>query len=160
MVFVYALRLRQGKYYIGKTENPRSRLMEHINHAGSAWTTIYAPVELIEMIPNCDSYDEDKFTFKYLSKYGINNVRGGSFVSVRLSSAEKSILERICRGSSDQCFVCGGNDHFAEECDENSSDYSSGEEEDIECCSRCGRPSHLSNNCFANFHVDGYRLSQ
>ena len=77
MVFVYVLRLWGGKYYIGKTENPNIRLTEHFNHAGSAWTTKYSPVEIKEIISNCDSYDEDKFTIKYMSIYGVNNVRGG-----------------------------------------------------------------------------------
>jgi hypothetical protein len=135
--------------------------MEHLSDAGSAWTKKYAPVALVEMISNCDSYDEDKFTIKYMSKYGINNVRGGSFVSVHLSSAEKSVLERMCRGASDRCFVCGGNDHFADECEENSTDYSSEEEDEIiQCCFRCGRPNHFANKCFAKFHVDGYGLYQ
>ena len=99
-------------------------------------------------------------------------------MSVHLSSAEKNVLERMCRGASDQCFVCGGNDHFADKCEENSTDYSSEEEDDhfadvceenstdysseedeiIQCCFRCGRPNHFANKCFAKFHVDGYRL--
>ena len=45
---------------------------------------------MIEILSNCDDYDEDKITRQYMDKYGINNVRGGSVVSVNL---DKSMIE-------------------------------------------------------------------
>ena len=53
------------KYYIGKTNNPTFRLEQHFNSAGSAWTKIYPPTKVIEIIPNCDDFDEDKFLWRY-----------------------------------------------------------------------------------------------
>lgn len=40
MVFIYVLELQEGKYYIGKTDNPKFRLENHFNcnDYGSAWT--------------------------------------------------------------------------------------------------------------------------
>ena len=84
MVFIYALRLVKGKYYIGKTNNPCFRLDTHFNSRGSVWTKLYKPIEVIELVSNCDNYDEDKYTMKYMDRYGIDNVRGGSFVSLKL----------------------------------------------------------------------------
>ena len=75
MVFIYALQLEQQKYYIGKTNNPQFRLETHFNSNGAEWTKKYKPVHIVEIIPNCDNYDEDKYTIKYMEKYGINNVR-------------------------------------------------------------------------------------
>ena len=80
MVFIYIIQLEKGKYYIGKTNNPQFRLESHFNSTGSEWTKIYKPLRVIELKPNCDDYDEDKITRQYMDKYGINNVRGGSFV--------------------------------------------------------------------------------
>ena len=95
MVFIYALRLIKDKYYIGKTNNPGFRLDVHFNYLGSIWTKIYKPVEVCEIIPNCDIYDEDKYTRRYMDKYGIDNVRGGSFCEVILDEATMKLLEKM-----------------------------------------------------------------
>ena len=48
MVFIYAIKLEKGKYYIGKTNNPHFRLNTHFNLNGSAWTQKYKPLKAIE----------------------------------------------------------------------------------------------------------------
>jgi len=95
MVFIYALQLQEGKYYIGKTNKPQIRLESHFNSHGSEWTKIYKPLKVIELIPNCNDYDEDKYTRIYMDKYGIHNVRGGSFVSVKLEKSTIDILHLL-----------------------------------------------------------------
>jgi len=74
MVWIYILKLCSGKYYVGKTTNPEFRLADHFDSAGSTWTSKYKPIDLI---PNCDDFDEDKHTLICMNKYGIENVRGG-----------------------------------------------------------------------------------
>ena len=71
MVYIYILQLEQGRYYVGKTNNPQFRLEQHFNSTGSAWTSKYKPVSVETIIPDCDDYDEDKHTKKYMAKYGI-----------------------------------------------------------------------------------------
>lgn len=119
MVFIYVLQLQQGKYYVGKTNNPRYRLESHFCEGGSVWTTIYNPIQVVELIPDCDDYDEDKYTRKYMDKYGIDNVRGGSFVTVELDKSTIDLLVKMSNGTNDQCFACGKKGHFVKDCEYN-----------------------------------------
>ena len=95
MVFIYILLLELNKYYIGKTNYPDIRLDYHFNLDGSEWTKIYKPIKVYEVISNCDSYDEDKYTLKYMEKEGINNVRGGSFSQIELSDEQIKLINQL-----------------------------------------------------------------
>jgi hypothetical protein len=61
-----------------------------------------------------------------MCKYGINNVRGGTYCSIKLSDTEKESLEKEIRGAQDCCFKCGDKTHFAKDCVNNEE---SGEED-------------------------------
>ena len=116
MVFIYILQLEKGKYYIGKTTNVAFRLETHFNSSGSVWTKKYKPINLLEVIPDCDDYDEDKYTIKYMKTYGINNVRGGSFCEIKLSENKIITLNQMIKSVTDKCYICGKADHFANDC--------------------------------------------
>jgi hypothetical protein len=116
MVFIYILELNEGKYYIGKTDNPDIRITNHFKHTGSEWTKLYPPVRVIDVIPNCDTYDEDKYTKIYMQKYGIDNVRGGSFCMINLSPEIRKFIQQGIDSSSDNCYRCHNPGHFTSEC--------------------------------------------
>lgn len=116
MVSIYILKLQQGKYYVGKSNEPTIRIDSHFQSMGSEWTKIYPPESIIEIISDCDIYDEDKYTIKYMSQYGIENVRGGSFVQIKLEQSTIDHLRKMINGSSNNCFICGKSGHFAKQC--------------------------------------------
>jgi hypothetical protein len=115
MVYIYTLQLNQGKYYVGKTSNPNFRIKSHFNSEGSEWTKIYKPEKLLELIKG-DDYDEDKYTKIYMDKYGIDNVRGGSYTSIILDKETKKLLEKNSNSTNNRCFKCGKEGHFATNC--------------------------------------------
>jgi hypothetical protein len=149
MVFVYILKLEKGKYYVGKTNNPQFRLETHFNSNGSEWTKIYKPLKVLEIKPNCDDYDEDKYTRMYMDKYGINNVRGGSFVSVQLTKYQKDILHQMSNGTNDKCFICGKGGHFAKDCQENACRETDSDEEyeEVWVCNYCEKEFIEERKC-------------
>lgn len=121
---VYCLKLEQNKYYIGRSGNPRDRIQKHFDGFGSQWTKKYKPIRIFEIIPNCVNFDEEKYTFIYMEKYGIENVRGGSFCQINLSDDDKRILNKIIKGSKDVCFKCGEKGHFIRQCPSNKTELS------------------------------------
>ena len=118
MIYIYILKLKQGKYYIGKTNKPSIRIGNHFKMNGSVWTKRYRPVKVEKIIKTEDHFDEDKWTLKYMDMKGVNNVRGGSFCQMKLSSDVESTISRMLNGSKDRCFKCGSNEHFVKNCND------------------------------------------
>jgi len=116
MTYIYILRLEEGKYYVGKTQRPKIRISDHFKCNGCAWTQEYKPVKIINIIPNCDNYDEDKYTLQYMQRYGIDNVRGGSFTKYILEYSQIKIINTMLKSNNDMCFKCGKKGHFADTC--------------------------------------------
>lgn len=151
MVYIYILELNEGRYYVGKTENPDIRITDHFKHRGAEWTKLYSPIKVIELIPDCDAYDEDKYTKIYMQKYGIDNVRGGSFCLVKLSPETRQFIQQGIDSSSDYCYRCLKPGHFANKC----STITIGIVKPTECivCEHCSK-TIASNNY--NKHLAEY----
>lgn len=61
--------------------------------------------------------DEQQELLAQMIDKGFNNVRGCEFASPRpLTSLECEILKKLIFGSADLCRKCGGADHFASDC--------------------------------------------
>lgn len=153
---VYVLRLEGGKYYVGKSNDPDSRVLGHFTKNGCAWTRKYKPVEVVEFIIESNAADEDKVTKQYMAKYGIQNVRGASYCQVKLKDCQLESLEGEMRSLRDECFKCGEQGHMARFCKRKKSMFTT--KKDIKSCSRCGRKNHSVINCYAKIHVLGHTI--
>jgi len=116
MTNIYILSLENKKYYVGKSDNVINRYQQHMNGNGSAWTRKYKPISLIKTIENASPFDEDKITKEYMSLYGIDNVRGGSYVEIELSEFHKEALKMEIWSAKDLCTQCGRAGHFVKDC--------------------------------------------
>lgn len=115
---IYTLQLENNKYYVGKSKNISNRILQHFSDQGSSWTKSYKPIKVISQIPSTDAFDEEKYTLLAMDRYGIDNVRGGSYCRLILSKHEIEKAQQIIYSICDKCYRCGEQKHTASECDD------------------------------------------
>ena len=117
MINIYVLELVNNKYYVGKTsKSVNDRFAEHASGNGSLWTKIYPPIRILKIINNGDNFDEDKYTKLYMNIYGIDNVRGGTYITQYLTQQEKQFIRKEIWAATNVCTRCGFNTHFINQC--------------------------------------------
>ena len=96
MDVIYVLRLRNDKWYIGRTSNVERRYEQHLKGEGSKWTFLHQPLNIHETRELKSDDDEDLVTLEYMERFGIYNVRGGRFCAVELKPWNvKEIKEKL-----------------------------------------------------------------
>lgn len=115
--------------------NPLTDACDHMSGAGAEWTKLHKPTGKFKVFWKEGDFD-DHYTIKYMSKHGIDKVRGGSFVSNILSQPEIECINKMVCSAKDNCFKCGENGHFARECPQKTS-----------VCFRCGGKGHFAREC-------------
>ena len=154
---LYVLRLAAGRYYVGKASNLKNRIAQHMDGRGSAWTIKYAPISVIEERRNVSPFEEDSLTLKYMSTYGVDKVRGGSYVEMVLSDEQKADLNKKIRSATDSCIRCGRKGHFVSNCYartdvqgnelEEDEDEEEEEEDEVYECDYCDRTFTTAYGC-------------
>lgn len=140
MPTIYVLLCENGRYYVGKTERPlTTRIKEHFKQNGSEWTKKYSPIKVVETVTDADEFDEDKYTKKYMKKYGIDKVRGGAYTQVYLPDYSRLALEKELCSVLDLCFRCNRPGHFANQCFASTKADDSSEDEYCWCCDYCDK---------------------
>jgi hypothetical protein len=110
MNYIYLAKLENKKYFIGTTMNIEQKI-ENIQEID--WTKKYKPIEYVLFIPNCN--DIDKYVIFYMQKYGINNVRGGTFNDIILTPENINLLKQL-EFPTNKCYICGDKDHTVKDC--------------------------------------------
>jgi hypothetical protein len=116
MITTYIIECEGNRYYVGRTHHEEHRILQHFENNGSEWTKKYKPIKIVSKFISNDNFDEEKYTLQYMEKYGIDNVRGGSYCSVELSAADKTKAQQTIRSIMDKCYKCGLTGHFSKEC--------------------------------------------
>lgn len=100
MCVVYVLKLEDEKYYVGQSENASLRIDVYFGDDDSKknpWTVKYKPISIIEVIPECDEYEGDKYVLRYMKTYGVDNVRGCTFNQVVLPASSLLLIDRMIK---------------------------------------------------------------
>jgi len=113
---VYALKLENDKWYIGKSDNPEHRFLAHKSGVGSAWTRLHKPIEVHAVFRDVSPFHEDALTKEYMSIYGIDNVRGGSYVRIQLTKGQKDYIMKELWSMKNLCNKCGSSEHWVANC--------------------------------------------
>jgi predicted GIY-YIG superfamily endonuclease len=144
---IYILKLQGDRYYIGKSNDVMKRYGEHLSGKGSAWTQKYKPIGVEKIIEKASPFDEDKYVKEYMSKYGMDKVRGGTYVSVELDEFQKQMLNEEIWGAQDKCTNCGRKGHFIKDCYASTDVRGNSLEEEVWCCDNCHKEFEDQEDC-------------
>jgi DNA-directed RNA polymerase subunit RPC12/RpoP len=95
--WVYVLKCASGKWYVGSTSRTiKERYDEHKSGRGAEWTKEYPPIEIINQRHVTGEQDiravETYETCTAMLVYGVNNVRGGPFVTRSLYNSRDAYM--------------------------------------------------------------------
>ena len=120
--YLYVLKLRDNCYYVGATKDPSNRFRQHRDGFGAAWTREHPPVGgkeiLLKPVKGWEmvGFEEDKLVKEMMIKYGVDNVRGGSYSNVVLEGdVYESLLKEIFHAKG-VCLRCGRGSHWVKNC--------------------------------------------
>ena len=147
MVNIYVLELQGNKYYVGKTNHTFQRFNQHKSGSGAKWTQKHKVKDLFAFHKDMKDTDENKITIQMMKKYGVRNVRGGSWTKVNMTEAEIKRLEKRISGRSKRR-------------SKSSSTKKTTRPKKKISCTRCGRTSHTVEKCYARFHANGKSLTR
>lgn len=88
-IFIYVLRLENGKYYVGQTNDLQRRFRNHLSKSsGAEWTRLHRPIEILSRFrtglndPDLALRYENERTLRCIEEFGWKNVRGGDYIYV------------------------------------------------------------------------------
>lgn len=101
--WTYVLLLEGGFFYVGSTNNPFTRLLDHElqSESSALWVRHRGPVvRVLELIRHCTPEDEKYKYYEYCSIYGWEVVRGASYCHVHMPRPPAG-LEDFSRNRAD-----------------------------------------------------------
>lgn len=118
---IYIIQCANGKYFIGSSaKNGKDNVIDHFSKNISEWLCQHPPIDIIGVITDIDHFDEDKYTKIYMKKFGVDNVRGGSYIKTTLPKFQIDAINVELSTASGACFICKKQDHLMYNCPQES----------------------------------------
>jgi predicted GIY-YIG superfamily endonuclease len=113
---LYALNLKGGHKYVGKTANFNRRVDQHIKGKGAKWTSVHRPVSVSSVRPMYSAKQETEATKALMKKHGIGSTRGGCYTAETLSAQTQMKLQQELHGNLNKCAECLRPGHKVDQC--------------------------------------------
>jgi len=146
--WVYELALQDGCFYVGFTRRAvAERAQEHWNGNGSgaAWTTVHAPVCVVQITPG-NEMNEHIRTLQLAAEFGVDKVRGSGWGHVSLDPAQLRDFRLHVASTQDLCYTCHARGHKARECPNSSQSSTSNSSASLTSSSSSSLASRLSDS--------------
>ena len=119
--YIYEQPCQGGRVYVGISSNPSARIAEHRRGEGAEWTRRYPPcgvakIKLASRDKGRARLEEDATVKRLMRKHGKENVRGGSYSRVQLTSTDNKALSKELNHAEGGCFRCSHQGHWASQC--------------------------------------------
>lgn len=112
MPTIYILKCKDNCYFIGKTTGSYfTDIDNHFKGIGCQWTQLHKPIRLEILRHFCDETDDDFYTRLYITKYGIDKVRGGSYSQLELSEQQLNEINHYPIDMHLTCYQCNMKGH-------------------------------------------------
>ena len=107
MTFIYVLKLKNDKYYIGeisnfaynkfcigrRTQSVSSKDVHRYFVGHLPWTVEHSPISIVEFKKSVSNVSVNKLAIEYMYKYGIENVRGGKWKNTILTRHQIGVIK-------------------------------------------------------------------
>ena len=96
---IYVIGQTNNKYIVVLSNETDGNvvLQKMIRELGTLWTILNRPYYIEESYPDKDEWEYEDMVLQTMAKYGIDNVRGGSYQDNELSDVDMMIVNRQVR---------------------------------------------------------------
>ena len=91
-LYLYYVSLTQNKMLLHATVRKPDQMILDDCYALYQYAQVYEPVKIVYTMQIQDLYDVDKYVKLFMNMFGVDDCRGGSYVDMELSEAEKSVI--------------------------------------------------------------------
>jgi hypothetical protein len=112
LIYIYIMSCTDGKYYVGESDEKQKDPIKYFTKLN----IVFKPKSVIKIVESYDILEVDIQTKKYMSLYGIDNVRGDNYFDIILDTNTHDNLKDELNNALLECEKCGEDGHVGIEC--------------------------------------------